>query len=101
MSCILQTALADRLSGLLCDLSPAVAFSYFKGFIETMKREWAGIDQHRMNKYLILVRKFYSACLELFKRSTWYVFYLPLVCLIFQHALPRVCLIYLQGSQVD
>lgn len=79
MFCILQTALADRLSGLLCDLSPAVAFSYFKGFIETMKREWAGIDQHRMNKYLILVRKFYSACLELCKRSSWYVF-LTMVC---------------------
>lgn len=69
----LQTALADRLSGLLCDLSPAVAFSYFKGFVVTMKREWSGIDQHRMNKYLILVRKFYSASLERCKRSKWCV----------------------------
>ncbi|KAI8113586.1 hypothetical protein M9435_003584 [Picochlorum sp. BPE23] len=68
-----QTALADRLSGLVCTLSPTVAFMYFSAFVVTMKREWPGIDQHRMDKYMMLVRKFYAASLELFDQSHWNV----------------------------
>lgn len=54
------------------DLSPGVALAYFQGFVQTMKREWAGIDQHRMNKYLVLVRKVYAAALTRLERSKWH-----------------------------
>lgn len=50
-----------------------MAFVYFSAFVVTMKREWPGIDQHRMDKYMMLVRKFYAASLELFDQSHWYV----------------------------
>ena len=66
-----QTALAERLAGLIVNLSPRVALAYFRGFVQTMRREWAGIDQHRMNKYLVLVRKVYAAALMRLERSKW------------------------------
>lgn len=66
-----QTALAERLAGLIVNLSPRVALAYFRGFVRTMRREWAGIDQHRMNKYLVLVRKVYAAALMRLERSKW------------------------------
>lgn len=67
----LQTALAERLAQLVVDLSPRVALSFFQGFVQTMKREWSGIDQHRMNKYLVLVRKFYAASLSRLEHAKW------------------------------
>lgn len=48
-----------------------MALTYFRGFVVTMKREWSGIDQHRMNKYLILVRKVYAASLMRLQRFKW------------------------------
>ena len=72
----MQTALADRLSGLLSILPEATAFAFFEGFVRTMKREWFGIDQHRINKFMMLVRKFYAKSLEMAAEHDWYVPYL-------------------------
>jgi hypothetical protein len=35
-----------------------VSFSYFNCFIRTMRREWFGIDRHRLDKFLMLIRAF-------------------------------------------
>lgn len=63
--------MAERLADLVVDLSPKVALSYFQGFVLTMKREWSSIDQHRMNKYLVFVRKMYAGTLRRLEQSKW------------------------------
>ena len=54
----IQTELASSLS---CDLfraftSKPIAYLYMRMFFRTMMREWSLIDQHRINKYYILIR---------------------------------------------
>ena len=36
-----------------------------------MRREWFGIDKHRMDKFMLLVRKFYRAHLQQLRERDW------------------------------
>jgi Nucleolar protein,Nop52 len=41
--------LAPCAEGCACP-TPQVAFAYYTAFVETMRREWFGIDRHRLDK---------------------------------------------------
>ena len=67
----LQNALAERLSAIVITLPDNVSKLYFQAFVQTMRREWFKIDQHRMDKFLMLVRKFYVAHILRLQRGGW------------------------------
>ena len=45
------------MASLVHKLKHKVALSYVGVFFITARREWVGIDRHRMDKYLLLVRR--------------------------------------------
>ncbi|BDA40606.1 probable ribosomal RNA processing protein 1 homolog B at N-terminal half [Coccomyxa sp. Obi] len=53
-----QAELAERLAAILPMMSREGAQLYFKVFAKTMQREWFGIDKLRLDKFMMLVRKF-------------------------------------------
>ncbi len=67
----MQTALAERLSEIMKSVPPAVGRLYFKVFVQTMRREWFGIDRHRMDKFMMLLRKFYAQHLRYLQTEGW------------------------------
>lgn len=69
----MQTALAGRLSEIITHVPDEVSQLYFKAFVKTMRREWFGIDRHRMDKFLMLIRKFYAQHLRYLQSKQWYV----------------------------
>jgi hypothetical protein len=66
-----QADLAARLAGLLARLPPPTAALYFDCFLATMRREWFAIDYHRLDKFLMLVRRFLAAALGLLRDKRW------------------------------
>lgn len=68
-----QTELAQRLAALLPRLSPGVACLYWGGMLATMRREWSAMDHHRLDKFLMLVRKFVAAAFDRFATARWCV----------------------------
>ena len=68
---VLQAALAERLSDLLLQLPEQVALLYYAASLKTLRREWFGIDHLRLNKFLMLVRKFFNQALRLLQASDW------------------------------
>ena len=70
-SLVLQAALAERLSELLLQLPEQVALLYYAASLKTLRREWFGIDHLRLNKFLMLIRKFLNQTLRLLQASSW------------------------------
>lgn len=68
---LLQTELAERLAGLLQQMKPAMAQLYWAGLLATLRREWFAMDHHRINKFLMLVRKFVAALLARLQATHW------------------------------
>eukprot|EP00897_Mesotaenium_endlicherianum_P001123 jgi/Mesen1/11010/ME000098S10409 len=56
-----QADLATSLAGIVEALAPANGVLFFRVFLLTMRREWAGIDRLRMDKFYVLVRKFVAS----------------------------------------
>ena len=48
-----------------------VAFAYFRAFMDTLRREWFGIDRLRLDKYMMLARKFVQQTFEHLRRLDW------------------------------
>jgi hypothetical protein len=48
-----------------------VAFAYFRVFFATMRREWFGIDRLRLDKFLMLVRKFVQQTFVHLRNTDW------------------------------
>ena len=48
-----------------------VAFLYFTVFLSTMRREWFGIDRLRLDKFMMLVRKFVRALFQYLQAQQW------------------------------
>uniref|UniRef100_A0A3Q2D7Y2 Ribosomal RNA processing protein 1 homolog A-like n=1 Tax=Cyprinodon variegatus TaxID=28743 RepID=A0A3Q2D7Y2_CYPVA len=44
---------------------------YLKSFLQTLEREWTGIDRLRMDKFYQLVRFMFRQTFEILKRSNW------------------------------
>mmetsp|Transcript_32823 Transcript_32823/g.93150 ORF Transcript_32823/g.93150 Transcript_32823/m.93150 type:complete len:577 (+) Transcript_32823:92-1822(+) len=66
-----QDDLAKRLSGILLQLQPPVAYTYFSTFLKTIRREWLGIDRLRLDKFMLLIRYFLRQMLVLLQNSNW------------------------------
>ncbi|KAI6680927.1 hypothetical protein NL676_034808 [Syzygium grande] len=66
-----QAHLADRLSSLLLSLDLPLAVHYFSAFLLTMRREWAGIDALRLDKFYALIRRFLSSSFALMRKCSW------------------------------
>ncbi|KAF6261227.1 nucleolar protein,Nop52-domain-containing protein [Scenedesmus sp. NREL 46B-D3] len=66
-----QTELAERLAGLLQQMRPAMAQLYWAGLLATLRREWFAMDHHRLDKFLMLVRKFVAALLARLADTQW------------------------------
>ncbi|KIL71672.1 hypothetical protein M378DRAFT_155269 [Amanita muscaria Koide BX008] len=69
---LVQQALADELAELLLTIStPSASLFFLRGFWETTVREWNGIDQLRIDKYYMLIRRFVNATFRLLICNGW------------------------------
>ncbi|EDW37073.1 GL25715 [Drosophila persimilis] len=70
---LVQEELAEQLAQMVdsFDGNTACSLSYFSAFMRTMCQEWFGIDQWRMDKFLMLVRRMLRYVLRLLKQSKW------------------------------
>jgi ribosomal RNA-processing protein 1 len=48
-----------------------VSWMYYATFMHTMRREWAGIDRLRLDKFMLLIRKFVAAVLRQLQTHSW------------------------------
>ncbi|BGP14859.1 hypothetical protein JCM10213_002702 [Rhodosporidiobolus nylandii] len=80
---LVQQALADSLANLTLDVRPKsktrngrverfrAALCYLRGFWEAVTREWAGLDRLRLDKFLLLCRRFINVGMQLLQREQW------------------------------
>ncbi|CAG9464287.1 unnamed protein product [Pedinophyceae sp. YPF-701] len=66
-----QEDLAEKLAHVMVRIPPAVAKGYYRAGFWTLKREWAGIDGLRMDKFLLLVRKLLRGSFTLLESLKW------------------------------
>ena len=66
-----QEELCEQIAGLMHELRHKVALTYLGVFYITARREWVGIDRHRMDKYLLLVRRCTSHALRYCANRNW------------------------------
>ncbi|CAN1761876.1 Ribosomal RNA processing protein 1 homolog [Linum perenne] len=66
-----QSYLIDRLTSLLPDLDLPLSAHYFSVFLLTMRREWPGIDFLRLDKFYLLIRRFFRSLFLLLKKNSW------------------------------
>jgi ribosomal RNA-processing protein 1 len=69
---LVQENLSEQLAGLvhLFD-DPAISLQFFKAFLKTMSLEWFGIDQWRIDKFMMLIRRFVRQTLFVLKNNEW------------------------------
>ncbi|CAL8372327.1 unnamed protein product [Arctogadus glacialis] len=69
---LLQEELSNQISSLFhCFQSADGQFLYLQAFLQTVKREWTGIDRLRMDKFYQLVRFVFRQTFEMLKKSEW------------------------------
>ncbi|XP_030561962.1 ribosomal RNA processing protein 1 homolog [Drosophila novamexicana] len=70
---LVQEDLAEQLAQMVDSFggNTACSLAYFSAFMRTMCQEWFGIDQWRMDKFLMLVRRMLRYMLRLLKKSKW------------------------------
>ncbi|SPP85767.1 ribosomal RNA processing protein 1 homolog [Drosophila guanche] len=70
---LVQEELAEQLAQLVDSFGGNTDCSllYFSAFMRTMCQEWFGIDQWRMDKFLMLVRRMLRYILRLLKAKKW------------------------------
>lgn len=67
-----QESLAIDISSLVhCFDNVSVSLQFFATFLKTMATEWLGIDQWRINKFLMLVRKVTRETIILLRNNQW------------------------------
>ncbi|KAJ6805780.1 ribosomal RNA processing protein 1-like protein [Iris pallida] len=66
-----QLALINSLSSLVVSLDPPSSLRYFDAFLATVRREWSGIDQLRLDKFYLLIRKFVNRSFAFLKKHGW------------------------------
>ncbi|CAB3252580.1 unnamed protein product [Arctia plantaginis] len=71
---LVQEELCENISAVL-DLFPPEhlksALLMYKAGLRVLATEWYGVDQHRMDKFLMLVRRYLRASLRCLLRSNW------------------------------
>ncbi|XP_056320774.1 ribosomal RNA processing protein 1 homolog B [Danio aesculapii] len=69
---VLQEELSTKISALLFSFRTVDSqFLFFKTFLQTMKREWNGIDRLRLDKFYQLVRFVFRQMFEMLKKQEW------------------------------
>jgi ribosomal RNA-processing protein 1 len=66
-----QQRLADDLAGLLAVVNKVNFFSFLEAFWSIMAREWEGIDQHRIDKFYLLLRRYVAATFRRIQSEDW------------------------------
>ncbi|MCO5546886.1 hypothetical protein L7F22_000323 [Adiantum nelumboides] len=66
-----QADLIERLASILEKLNARLALKFFKVFLMTMRREWAGIDRLRLDKFYLLLRRYLAHMLSVLQTSGW------------------------------
>jgi ribosomal RNA-processing protein 1 len=69
--CRTQADLAERLAGLIPSMQPGMAVLYWSAMLHTLRSEWFALDRHRLNKFLMLVRKFVAAVFKRLAAQDW------------------------------
>jgi ribosomal RNA-processing protein 1 len=52
-------------------MQPGMAVLYWAGMLATLRTEWFALDRHRLNKFLMLVRKFVAALFKRLAAEDW------------------------------
>jgi ribosomal RNA-processing protein 1 len=52
-------------------MQPAMAVLYWSAMLSTLRSEWFVLDRHRLNKFLMLVRKFVGAVFTRLAAEDW------------------------------
>lgn len=69
---LVQEELSEELGSLLhCFPNIKIAIQFFQNFLETMCIEWFGIDQWRIDKFMMLVRRVTRQMLFAMKNAEW------------------------------
>ncbi|KAJ3591597.1 hypothetical protein NHX12_006730 [Muraenolepis orangiensis] len=69
---LLQEELSNQISGLFhCFQTADGQLMYLEAFLQTVKREWTGIDRLRMDKFYQLVRFIFRQTFEVLKKREW------------------------------
>uniref|UniRef100_A0A1B0EZT5 Nucleolar protein n=1 Tax=Phlebotomus papatasi TaxID=29031 RepID=A0A1B0EZT5_PHLPP len=69
---LVQEELAEDLGGLLhLFATPEVSLQFYEVFLQTMNREWYGIDQWRIDKFMMLIRRVTRQALVILKENSW------------------------------
>ncbi|KAL3427974.1 Ribosomal RNA-processing protein 1-like protein [Phlyctema vagabunda] len=66
-----QQQLANDLAALVSVLPSATVIPFLRAFWLTMQREWTNIDVLRMEKFLLLTRRYLGASFEVLKQGKW------------------------------
>lgn len=66
-----QADLIERLASLAEKLDIALSLQFFRVFLSTMRREWAGIDRLRLDKFYLLLRKYLIHMFAVLESSGW------------------------------
>ncbi|KAK6529229.1 hypothetical protein TWF281_008410 [Arthrobotrys megalospora] len=66
-----QQRLADELASLVEVLKPHNVITFLEAYWSTMTREWTSIDSLRMDKFMLLVRRYLAAELRCLKAAGW------------------------------
>ncbi|XP_034247938.1 ribosomal RNA processing protein 1 homolog [Thrips palmi] len=85
---LIQEELAETISSLVhsFDLT-APAILFIETFFRTMCIEWPGIDQHRLEKFLMFVRRFLRQSLVLVEHQNWNSQLTDSLCEVFESTL--------------
>lgn len=67
-----QEQLATRLASIMLDLPVDMAYKYYTCMLDTMRREWFGIDRLRLDKFMMMVRKFTGAMFAFLMSHGWH-----------------------------
>lgn len=68
-----QQVLANSLADLVSVLPPISIIPFLRAFWQTMQREWTNIDVLRMEKFLLLTRRYLGATFKVLKEGDWEV----------------------------
>uniref|UniRef100_A0A4W5RGX6 Ribosomal RNA processing 1 n=1 Tax=Hucho hucho TaxID=62062 RepID=A0A4W5RGX6_9TELE len=69
---LLQEELSNQIAGLMHSFQNIQSqFMFLETFLQTVKREWTGIDRLRMDKFFQLVRFVFRNTFEMMKRKEW------------------------------
>lgn len=73
VDCQHQEELAEKISAMVhCfEAAPDTATLFISGFFATMGREWVGLDRFRLDKFMMLTRRFVRQTFVFARKANW------------------------------